>query len=463
MAVLRRSDKDVLRALKKTPSSLHERNVHGQTPLHLAVGWPWGIRLLLDAGADYNASDFLGWAVLSYACSIECLDTIQYLLEKQATFVGYDSTFGGKEFYTTMSLIPSTSDQRIVDQILFTFVERRRRLIELAREFLAEEQVDQSKHETDEILDVDISYLYELLSTGVSVPAVLDTRIDFDRSVYHLAGKNTVLATKFWDLGFHNVEAHDGNGQTPLMSLFNTGVKRHTLQLLKQAIWLTAKGASMFTRGKDGRVTAARRFAEHMGYFVIVQELGDEEEAMNTLVEQLRRDAGLDAAMLVHDSCICRCSFSGCTAHTSFVRGVYKRFADWRYPRRSHDTTEWWIKTCIYERRSCIIVKQVFRAIVFELLQLRHTCCDRPGGYYEEEDDQNELEEIHDEQAEDYVLLETLVELALSQWTVETRPFSEFIEEFVETQIKSREGPPSEEYVKQLEEIGVRVEEVEVD
>jgi hypothetical protein len=105
------------------------------------------------------------------------------------------------------------------------------------------------------------------------------------------------------------------------------------------------------------------------------------------------------------------------------------------YISRSCVAAEWWIKIFRAKQRPCVVVKQVFQSMIFKLPVLKHTCYvgyryQWSDGY---EDYEGEIAEIHAEQAASYVLLETLIELALSQWINETRSFSEFIEEFVET------------------------------
>ena len=472
LAVLRHSEDDLSRVLDKLPTSLSERNRLGQTPLHLAVGWPRGMHLLLEAGADCNATDHLGWVVLSYACCIECMETIQMLLDKKATFVGdrsqlfsyVDEATPAWTYTTTMALIPYISNQQIVDLILSAFVNRRKLFIGLARDFLGCDQVDQLITASDGIPDGNMCYLYDLLLAQVAIPQMFDTRLPGDQTIFHLAWRNSNLASKFWNLGFRNLEGYDAGGQTAMMRLFSGYPSEvRYVQMLSQLLWLYMRGASMFTKVKDGRRTALYFFARITGrepyHF-----LGKNTDATLAVIHQLRRETEIDAAMLEEDDCKCRCSTSSCTTHNVFIRTCsgYGWCLNGRAPCdiRYQTVVEWWIQAFCFgpdQQPLYATIKIVFRALIFELLELKHTCCDLIC----DEDRDDEIEEIHSEQAESYILLSTLVDIALSQWENETRPFSEFLEEFVETQIEAHDGIPSEEYVKKLEEIGVRVQEVE--
>lgn len=71
-AVLSQSEVAVDSALRNSPSSVWERNILGQTPLHLAAGWPLGVARLLEAGADINTLDNHPLTPLLYACSAQC-------------------------------------------------------------------------------------------------------------------------------------------------------------------------------------------------------------------------------------------------------------------------------------------------------------------------------------------------------------------------------------------------------
>jgi len=78
-AVLSQSEVALDSALRNSPSDIWERNILGQTPLYLAAGWPRGVARLLEAGADINAMDNHSLTPMLYACSAQCLNTVQQL------------------------------------------------------------------------------------------------------------------------------------------------------------------------------------------------------------------------------------------------------------------------------------------------------------------------------------------------------------------------------------------------
>ena len=83
--------------------------------------------------------------------------------------------------------------------------------------------------------------------------------------------------------------------------------------------------------------------------------------------------------MLVEDTCMCRCSISGCTAHTVVVHGLsfIDVFVEESDKTRSYIAADGGSKpfAILTSSRSFAIVKQFITAILFDSLELKHTCC----------------------------------------------------------------------------------------
>ena len=60
ISVLRRSVPELLKSLQEGPQLINHGNKLAQTPLHLAVRWPFGVQVLLVHGSVVNARDLDG-------------------------------------------------------------------------------------------------------------------------------------------------------------------------------------------------------------------------------------------------------------------------------------------------------------------------------------------------------------------------------------------------------------------
>lgn len=68
-------------------NSIEQKGIFGNTPLIVAAGWGNvdAVRLLLDAGADINATGEDGDTALHRAVAIEALDVVQMLIDRGAS------------------------------------------------------------------------------------------------------------------------------------------------------------------------------------------------------------------------------------------------------------------------------------------------------------------------------------------------------------------------------------------
>ncbi|KAH7053067.1 hypothetical protein B0J12DRAFT_43999 [Macrophomina phaseolina] len=144
-AVLRRSVKGVSDLVKRSPRALYERNVIQQTPLHLAVGWPTGMEILLScyAGRDLvNVGDVLGLLPLEYACWYPCLRSVQLLLGADSRITKRISTYAYKNAKNT-----------ILREVAFGVAKRRNQLRSWARGILPPETYQSLVPPLDRALD----------------------------------------------------------------------------------------------------------------------------------------------------------------------------------------------------------------------------------------------------------------------------------------------------------------------
>ena len=78
MAVMEHSEDQLRKAVLKNPNLVNEANSCGQTPLHLAIGWPLGVKILMDSKADLELKNM--WDDRPLCCAIKMRDTESVLL-----------------------------------------------------------------------------------------------------------------------------------------------------------------------------------------------------------------------------------------------------------------------------------------------------------------------------------------------------------------------------------------------
>ena len=110
MAVLKRDLTRTQSILRERPHLIEkERNIFGQTPVFLAVGWPKGLELLLQAANDSILLNSYArpqiTSPLDYAIALGCDKSIQLL---ETTHLALN--FGWSRFVSTSILKPAASD-----------------------------------------------------------------------------------------------------------------------------------------------------------------------------------------------------------------------------------------------------------------------------------------------------------------------------------------------------------------
>ena len=142
LAVLSRSETALISALRLSSSNVNERNVFAQTPLHLAIGWPFAVEQLLKAGADANAVDCQGNSVIYVACEVRSTETVHLLLASGCAIFGRELDNPFSQYYRD-ALEAALHDGPIFDIILSEVRRRSTRLLEMARQHLSKETLQQ--------------------------------------------------------------------------------------------------------------------------------------------------------------------------------------------------------------------------------------------------------------------------------------------------------------------------------
>ncbi|MCJ1372244.1 hypothetical protein MMC20_003467 [Loxospora ochrophaea] len=117
----------------------------------------------------------------------------------------------------------------------------------------------------------------------------------------------------------------------------------------------------------------------------------------------------------------------------------------------------WTGKSCLTSRPKDRVWMPTLRALLFDRLGLRHTCCryDSLFHRYKPPVSAEEASEIHDEDAEGIDRLENLVNLAEQQLPHHKGTFSEFMIPFNEKYVENPNDEVDEDYIQAVKELGV--------
>ena len=474
MAILRKSEVDLRQALTVSPSSIDETNNIGQSALHLAVEWPRGMDLLLQAGADVDCKDDKYRSPLTYAIEMSLVEPIRLLALADCSLLdGSDRLLLGRAVDVELGANGDgrqvTAAETVVDLLIDVVVDRRQRLFELAKSALPVSDLDRLCHDTY-LPDESASQLHwALIRHGTAVPLALDPGRCLG-TLFHQIRHSSRVAERLWKAGFRGINGRDFFGRTPLMTSpdYCLGSFRFINLGLEYVVWLVEKGADFYAKQdlifdhekflyrSESQVlsaTALNFVAWHLGStwnwasWNALREWIEEvySESSKEMLQRILMDNESDA-------CVCACSISGCTTFTVFTKSFMRNWAN---------------RDFLVDLNFCdpLKIPEFLRIMTFEKLDMTHTCCwmdPFPSAKFWELKDMAEIEEIHDEEAEDLQKLEELLKEFEAKRKELDIPFGDFIKEYWRPRMDEvrNEGTLDEEA---LREIGVEVHEFDMD
>lgn len=466
VSILRKSEQEMLRILEQFPQSIHQTNQWGQTPLHLAVGWPLGMKKLLDYGADVDSRDDLGMKPLEYAIRLGFAEAVHFLMKARCNLEELNNidalSFANQElnYPYWRRFNKMRKNRRIVLQTVVTsLAERRRGLQSRLATLLPMKIIDACWTQNDRILDEHAPYVEELLrSHSLLLPG--ESSLVTMPTVYDVVYLTVELAEMLWQAGFRDIDVPDRDGRTPIMRCglkWSGNLKRIT----EITTWLIKRGAYIHrwqhsyvsrdpeqaTETTDNKKlsTALHYIAAGIGSCVASYDLpkaehyGGKQKLPLTLGAQWLRDEisrqrKLSREVLVDifsdttsDHCICACSTQGCLASTTLQRTAYSqlRIITWReanffiaedvevpYCRELAMLMTENVIALSGSHNECQtwLADALVRFQTFRELELRHTCC-----CYDKELEAlaqlhpDEVNEIRNEDSEKIELLEELM------------------------------------------------------
>ena len=473
LAVLRKSEQDVIRILRAKPSSIHELNQRIQNPLHLAYCWPRGIQLLLDAGAKclVHQADVCGGLPITYSTNFSCLDAIQLLLDAGSALSWPGCTKSEQTLLNNLDrwfTIPSF--------VLSTLQERRRELFELAKHTLPAEVWADLDMPTDRLLDERAAEIQRVLvNADIEIPKSISVPLG-RTTVYHCRGITAKKANQLWDAGFRDIDSWDESGRTPIMDCCRPIFGDTSLRSLMYAQWLLHHGADhlreiRYVRDdkRDKREPVAGRTALHcIANHVGLNIMGFLPPEFHSALQMVYGLPLFFEELLVkggsHDDCDCACSSGGCTPFMILLKPIHESGRKHSKLRKSlvHRLESPGHPASSAPMRSRI-AEEVIRFETFEALQLSHTCCGFECNDAYRRYTPEDVREIHEEWEELLLKHEDLVSEFCRKFQELGGTLTSFLEGYWQTrmdEVLEEQKPLDEEERRRLREIGVVLEEV---
>ncbi|KAJ5880412.1 uncharacterized protein N7473_011465 [Penicillium subrubescens] len=432
--ILRKSEADLRKALE-SGSARPNDCLQGISSLALAIGWPAGVRILLEFGAD--ATKFaLGYSP-SRPFHVDDTDCDLYY----------------------HSVVPLLQAGCILESLAAFFVNGG----------------SESEEQIPDVHAFQIST--ELLTQGLKVEPSLQVRRQDSRSIYHQRIEDVEAWEELYKLGFRGIDAPDANGLTPLMYQltyfidFSIGVSRG----IECIIWLFEKGAGLTKTLPRSNGTVA-----HLASSWVIDEIlhiicmDNYDNSGRWLGLEARITAYSDALFLVpsvRDRCVCACCPSGCTTFSVALRSSVRRLSFGILSLKK--------STELFRQVFQLLVQWtearpatghiIIRSLTFNALDLRHTCCTENDEIYpfllRHIQDQQEVADIREEDHHRYPELERLVDELGGDFDQLGLPIMEFLDNHWHgrmVEYLSKPGSYDEKHIQETMKLGIFLEPHEI-
>ncbi|KAF7128522.1 hypothetical protein CNMCM5793_003310 [Aspergillus hiratsukae] len=375
--------------------------------IDLAIGWPSGVKTLLEAGTVSIREN-----ALINAAELGCISSLKLLLE-----AGSALTKLNVEWIATTPKVYETLRDEGVD------VPRR----------LCPSWYPQGP---DGIIQFEVVHF----------------------SVFHFKNLPVQYMHRLYNAGLTDVDEPDSDGFTPLKSNWIPFLweAQSPAQVFGRARWLVSKGADS-SRPLPGTGVPALHTVINTGILSSawkISEMQSEASVNEPFADLDQHDLlFLRNAILENkpDACKCNCSRNGCTPLSISLKNLIR--SGWqKYSNPIVLTTSELLHLL---PPSSTIMETVIRLMVFEDLDLTHTCCD---WNYLQPFDENEERAIHEEEEQCLSELEQLVDEFMGLYNRLNLPLLQFLQEHWCPRMQDylQQGQPlSEEDLSKTREIGV--------
>ena len=415
--------------LKHHPSTLGERNLLGQTPLHLAVEKPACLRLLVRAADDklLDATDDAGTSAIETAVFLSGTQCKQgtrsrrcrrcRCAEPTAILVKAGCALPISE--SLQSFLDGAS-YRCKLRYIRAIRDRREALKHLALANLSSTEAERLGLSAEAVLDSMAPEVLELLRRrGVRVPDALQlgyAAVSPDDSgsppsiwsVYS-ALTNVFDADLFFRLGFQNTE---------LTGELYAGYNYRWMADLQYLQWLREHGTNILTlRLKSFDTGKGSVVSGHYTFWTVGRRIGASSSyrlhRKRLVLSELTEAAKVAGSLDIPDGCLCRCSPGGCTPFGYLLKGI--DFHSYRSTPSEHAVRMANALSVYLQAASAALEPKhhaaALRALTFSALNIRHTCCQFHYGFspFFVQFSPEEVKELEEEQAYELVLLEELL------------------------------------------------------
>ena len=195
--ILKKSERELLRALTRRPSTVHHSSpINGLTPQHFAVTWPVGLRHLIQAHVDVNAKDHNGRRPIHLAIALGAHESVELLSEADCALA---PCFDGQSVLN-LALRSRIRQKAIIETITKAFINRHKRLRELALSVLSLEQAQRLHIAEGGLCERTAVLIHkEFSACGIHVPSALELGTE---SVYEVRDFGPSNLCGFFALGF---------------------------------------------------------------------------------------------------------------------------------------------------------------------------------------------------------------------------------------------------------------------
>lgn len=438
----------------------------GQSPLHVAVDWPWATALLLKSGADPFQVDLSDCTAIDYACRLENYEVVRILLEAGSPLLADGA------LRDIMACYSNNYCEQLLKLIISHLAIRRRELLQIARLLLPEATLSSIVPLNEAVPD---SSSYQLIEAVCAAGHTTKPEywLQASAGLYQSCSIFPAAAEVLYQAGFKYLEGRDSLGNTPL-SYANTSA---------MTVWLYRRGASftewMAPGDYHGRSApsmpstyrailglACSIYINGTVYSTLgLRELSEDDfEALNIFLQ--------DDFSELRDLCHCPCCSGGCSPEVIILKTILmlllKHRNRWSTPSvhllprfvQLVDETMVGLYGRLPPSTLIRFGQAAIRMALFLDIGLRHLCCEIIYGVISHPICQEEADEIREE---DKFLIEQFVALlpkALSQWKESPGTLAGFWRDFHNANIcKRRDGPLDKMESERLRELGVMVHE----
>jgi len=356
--IIERQEEHFSRIVKKAKLSILNRKspVNGLAPIHFAVLWPIGLKMLVGRGVDVNIEDNYGRRPVHLAVALGIDESVRCLLNADC------GLFTPAEDCSLLQYALRLNESQILLQIIQALRDRHTRLQDMAMSLLPRSVSAKLELTPGELQEQCAPSIMEtLLSWGIDFPPALDLDgkglYDFPTDYctrFHITPN---AASELWSAGFHRFDQPNDNGWTPfLQSCF-----RHNFEMID---WFASRGARLDSRHTDVHLTALHLYAKGMGRFKTASQ--DISAVKKHCIESIQKELGIP-----YDDCTCACSPKGCPP-TKFILDS----DSWRYSPSQKDQIREFI-TDLNPPKPLLsrYIYHLTRHILFDFLGGEHTCC----------------------------------------------------------------------------------------